>query len=158
MHRMKFRALAMLVGLSIPLGCSSGDGLGRAQVQGEVRVDGEPLDEGSINFFPAGDAEGPSAGGPIAQGKYNIAKVDGPVVGKNRVEIRGVKKTGRMVPNYMVPGTMQPELYEVLPPDVNTKSKLVRDVADGPNVIDFVDLKGQPIPPEKKVKEKEKGR
>jgi len=151
---MKSRALALLIGLLVPLGCSSGDGLERAQVRGEVQVDGQPLEEGSINFFPAGDAEGPSAGGVIAQGKYDISQESGPVVGKNRVEIRGVKKTGRMVPNHMAPGTMREELVEALPPDVNVKSKMVRDVAKGSNVIDFVDLKGQPIPPSK---EKGKG-
>jgi len=144
---MKARALALLIGLTVPLGCSFGDGLDRAQVRGEVRVDGEPLEEGSINFFPAGDAEGPSAGSVIAKGQYDIPQDKGPLVGKNRVEIRGVKKTGRMVPNYMAPGTMQPELMEALPAEVNTKSKLVRDVTAGSNVIDFVDLKGQSIPP-----------
>jgi hypothetical protein len=158
MYRLKARASALLIGLSIPLGCSAGDGLARAQVRGEVRVDGEPLEEGSINFFPAGDAEGPSAGGVIAKGRYDIPRDAGPVVGKNRVEIRGVKKTGRMVPNYMAPGTMQPELMEALPPDVNTKSTLVRDIAAGTNVIDFADLKGQSVPPpDEKGKGKGKG-
>ena len=149
MERMKACKLALLAGLFAALGCSSGDGLERARVRGEVRVDGQPLEDGSINFFPAGDAEGPSAGGVIKQGLYDIAQESGPVVGKNRVEIRGVKKTGRMVPNHMAPGTMREELVEALPPDVNTKSQLVRDVAAGTNVLDFVDLKGLPTPPEK---------
>ena len=154
MHRMKSRTVALLIGLSVPRGCSSDDGLSRAQVQGEVKVDGQPLEEGSINFFPAGDAQGPSAGGVIAQGRYDIPKESGPVVGKNRVEIRGVKKTGRMVPNHMAPGTMREELVEALPTDVNTKSQLVRDIASGSNVLDFADLKGLPTPPPEKEKSK----
>src|SRR5262245_49224594 len=99
MDRMKARAFALLIiGISVPLGCSSGDGLERARVRGQVQVDGQPLEEGSINFFPAGAAEGPTAGGVISKGLYDIPKESGPVVGKNRVEIRGVKKTGRKVP------------------------------------------------------------
>jgi hypothetical protein len=149
MDRMKARVCALLLtGCCVPLGCSSGDGLERAGVRGKVQVDGQPLDEGSINFFPAGGAEGPSAGGTIAHGTYDIPKASGPVVGKNRVEIRGVKKTGRQVPNHMAPGTMRDEIVEVLPAEVNTKSTLVRDVAKGTNDIDFVDLKGMPTPPE----------
>jgi hypothetical protein len=143
MDFMKARLLMPL--LVVVLGCSSEDG--RAPVRGEVKVDGSPLEEGSINFFPAGDAQGPSAGGVIAEGKYDIPQAMGPVIGKNRVEIRGVKKTGRQVPNHMAPGTMREELVEALPVEVNTKSQLVRDVVAGTNVIDFVDLKGLPIPP-----------
>jgi len=149
MHRLKATALTLSFTLAVPLGCSSGDGMERAQVRGKVHVDGQPLEEGSINFFPAGTAEGPSAGGVIAQGTYDLPQDLGPVVGKNRVEIRGVKRTGRMVPNHMAPGTMREELVEALPIDVNTKSTLVRDVASGSNVIDFLDLKGLPVPPEK---------
>ena len=135
----------LLVVLSVTLGCSSGDGLERAQVRGEVKVDGVPLEQGSINFFPAGTAEGPSAGGVIDQGKYDLPRERGPVVGPNRVEIRGVKKTGRMVPNAMGPGTMREELVEALPSDVNTDSTLVRDIAQGSNIIDFNDLNGAPV-------------
>jgi hypothetical protein len=150
MAHVKARAFAlMMIGVSVPLGCSSGDGTERARVRGQVQVDGQPLEAGSINFFPAGDAEGPTAGGVISKGMYDIPKESGPVVGKNRIELRGVKKTGRMVPNHMVPGTMREELVEALPADVNTKSTMVREVAAGTNDIDFVDLKGQPVPPEK---------
>jgi hypothetical protein len=53
-----------------------------------------------------------------------------------------------MVPNHMVPGTMREELVEALPPEVNAKSELVRDIAAGTNVLDFVDLKGLPTPPD----------
>jgi len=154
MDRMKSRVLTLLIGLAVPLGCSPEDGVSRAQVSGAVKVDGQPLEEGSINFFPAGDSQGPSAGGVIAKGRYDIAQETGPVVGKNRVEIRGVKKTGRMVPNHMAPGTMREELVEALPEDVNTKSQLIRDVVAGSNVIDFVDLKGQPTPPPEAAKGK----
>lgn len=149
MQRIWPRATALLIGATLPLGCWSGDGLQRAPVRGEVRVDGVLLEGGSINFFPAGTAEGPSAGGVITKGLYNIPEEGGPVVGQNRVEIRGVKKTGRMVPNHMAPGTMREELVEALPPDTNTKSKIVREVVAGSNVIDFPDLKGAPAPAKK---------
>jgi hypothetical protein len=154
MDLMKFRLLTLLLGVSVLSGCDSGDGLARARVWGDVLVDGEPLEKGSINFFPAGDAQGPSAGGVISGGKYDISQPTGPVVGQNRVEIRGVKKTGRMVPNHMAPGTMREELVEALPVDVNAKSKLVREVLAGTNKLDFTDLKGAPVPPAEATEEK----
>ena len=119
--------------------------MNRAEVRGEVKVDGAPLGEGSIDFFPAEGTVGPTAGGVIANGKYDIPRRKGPAVGRNRVEIHCVKKTGRMVPNAAEPGTMREETVEGLPADVNSKSTLVRDVSQGSNVIDFVDLKGLPL-------------
>jgi hypothetical protein len=141
MKRGKACALVLLVILSA-LGCSSGDGLNRAQVRGEVKVDGVPLEKGSIDFFPIEGTQGPSAGGVIENGKYLLARGKGPAVGRNRVEIHGVRKTGRMVPDHMNPGAMREELVEALPADVNAKSTLVREIAPGTNVVDFNDLKG----------------
>jgi len=124
------------------LGCSSGNGPDRAHVQGDVKVDGVPLEKGSIDFFPVDGTQGPSAGGVIENGKYDLALGKGPAVGRNRVEIHGVKKTGRKVPDHMAPGTMRDETVEAVPADFNTNSTLVRDIAPGSNVVDFNDLKG----------------
>jgi hypothetical protein len=125
------------------LGCSSDDG--RAEVRGQVMVDGQPLERGSIDFFPIEGTAGPTAGGVIENGQYHLPAGKGPAVGRNRVEIHGVKKTGRQVPDAMSPGAMREETVEALPPEANSKSTLVREVAAGSNVIDFPDLKGAPV-------------
>lgn len=134
--------VAVLLPILFTLGCSSGNGPDRAQVKGEVKVDGVPLEKGSIDFFPVDGTQGPSAGGVIENGKYDVARGKGPAVGRNRIEIHGVKKTGRKVPDHMAPGTMRDETVEAVPADFNTNSTLVREIAPGSNVVDFNDLKG----------------
>ena len=57
-------------------------------------MDGRPVDEGQITFFPTGDTAGPAAGGPIELGRYEIKQISGPTVGENLVEILAYKKTG----------------------------------------------------------------
>ena len=64
-------------------GCGGGD----ATVSGEVSYEGEPVTAGYITFAPA-DGKGPTAGGPIKDGKYTVEKVTpGPKV--VRVEAGG---------------------------------------------------------------------
>lgn len=137
---------ALLIGMAGLSGCSKQDGRERAAVGGEIKVDGQPLVDGSINFYPVDGNEGPSAGGVIKEGRYDLAADQGPVLGKNRVEIHGVKRTGRKVPNHMAPGTMRDELVEALGKEAHEKSTLVREVARGTNQFDF-DLKGAPEKP-----------
>jgi len=56
--------------VSLP-GCSKSDGV---TVSGTVTFDGRPVEEGYITLSPA-DGKGPSAGGPIKQGKFSISGV-----------------------------------------------------------------------------------
>ena len=67
--------------LAFLAGCG-GDGDG-ATVQGSVTFDGQPVEKGYINFFPA-DGKGRPAGGEINGGKFTVKGV---TVGKNRVEV-----------------------------------------------------------------------
>ena len=83
-----------LLGLASASGCSHAAN-SRAAVSGTVRLDSEPLKEGAIAFFPIQGTVGPSAAGVITDGKYDIPREKGPVIGKNRVEIRAFRKSGR---------------------------------------------------------------
>jgi hypothetical protein len=130
---------ALLVTLSI-LGCS-GDGLKRAAVSGKVLVDKVPLEEGAINFFPIEGTEGPSVGGKVVNGDYHIPRSQGVIVGKNRVEIYGFKKSGRKVPDVFDKNILVEERIDAVPADYNRKSTLVREIRDGDNTVDF-DLTG----------------
>ncbi|SIO55922.1 hypothetical protein SAMN05444166_5161 [Singulisphaera sp. GP187] len=70
-------------------GCGSGGGASAkyesARLEGEVTLDGKPLDEGSIQFVPS-NAEAPPVTVPILKGRYVAPKVG---VGKVTVILSG---------------------------------------------------------------------
>ncbi|MEX0793841.1 MAG: hypothetical protein WD045_11945 [Pirellulaceae bacterium] len=122
------------------MGCGGGQsGPPRGEVSGKVTLDGTPVEEGSITFLPSEGTSGPSAGAPITNGNYAIARQKGPVEGKYRVEIRATRKTGKSVPagSPFPEGTMIDETEEAVPAKYNTKSELVREIVAGENELDF---------------------
>jgi hypothetical protein len=127
--------------IALVAGCGTDEGPERAAVSGTVKVDGEPLAQGAITFQPTEGTEGPSAGGAVTDGKFDIPRENGVVVGKNRVEITGNRKTGRKVPDAGKPGTMSDELVSAVSVEANRKSNLVKTVTSGTNTFDF-DVKG----------------
>ena len=115
-------------------GCSAD----KAEVSGTVRLDGTLIEEGSINFIPVGGTTGPGAGAVITNGKYHIAPSTGVTVGKNRVELRAFKTTGRKVIDPTGrPGTFTQERVPAFPPEYNDDSKLVEEIHQGSNTLDF---------------------
>jgi hypothetical protein len=63
------------------------------KLEGMVRVDGQPVAEGFINFMPQGKKQAPPAKADIRDGRYSADKVPiGPVL----VMIRAPKKTGKV--------------------------------------------------------------
>jgi hypothetical protein len=120
------------------VGCSKPAGPQRGAVEGKVTLDGTEVSEGSIAFYPVGNTKGPSAGGPVRGGRYSIRAEQGPVVGRNRVEIHASRKTGRKVQAPMSdPGVMTDEIAEAVPARYNTQSTQEIDVQPGSNVQDF---------------------
>ena len=110
----------------------------RGAVSGEVTLDGQPLEQGSILFAPVDGTKGVVTGGPITGGKYSLSGEDGPTVGTNRVEIRAVKKTGKMVPKPLAPpGEMTELIIEAIPPRFNSASTLKTEIKPGQNKADF---------------------
>ena len=65
------------------------DDLPRQSVSGEVTLDGEPLESGSINFTPkdVGRADATAAGAVIIDGEYSIQRDKGPTPGTYLVSI-----------------------------------------------------------------------
>jgi hypothetical protein len=120
-------------------GCGRNDGVQRATVTGRVTFGGAEITEGSIAFYPIGATKGPSAGGAIQKGRYAVAAAQGPVVGRNRVEIRGpLRKTGRKIQsNVGPPGVMMDEEVEAVPDRYNSKSTLNCEIKPGNNTLDF---------------------
>jgi hypothetical protein len=118
----------------------------RAAVSGQVTLDGQPLASGTITFFPSGATKGPAAGGEIIDGKFSIPAHEGPVVGTNRIEVRSVQKTGRMVESPSAveadgpatEGMLVEEYADVVPKRYNTYSELERAIEpDIENQFDF---------------------
>jgi hypothetical protein len=134
--------LALAAGV---LGCGS-SGPQRASVAGEVTLNGSPIEQGTITFVPASGNAGPTAGGAIIDGKYNVPKAVGPLVGRQRVELRAWRKTGVMIPNPMSAGAMMEEKVEAFGAEFNDQSTLERDVASGHNVFDFALESVTPMP------------
>jgi hypothetical protein len=82
--------------LALSVGCSSGNGLNLARVQGKVTFKGEPVKKGTVFFFPDGSkgTVGPSAVGGITGGSY-IASTeyggDGVIVGTHKIGLSGLE-------------------------------------------------------------------
>jgi hypothetical protein len=110
----------------------------RAEVSGTVTYNGQPVEQGAISFFPAPGVVGPEAGGEIKNGKYFIPRKTGPVVGKNRVELRSFQKSGRRIQDPTAPpGTLTDEITNIFPPEFSSQSTLTKDIQKGKNEIVF---------------------
>ena len=131
------RFCVVLIALFVAGGCGS-SGPERAEVSGIVTLNGQPVSEGSINFFPTAGNTGPEAGGEIRAGKYHIPRAKGPVLGKNRVELRSFQKSGRKIQDPTAPpGTMTEEITNVFPAEYNKDSTLLREIQKGKNELPF---------------------
>ena len=119
------------------LGCAGSEPQ-LAEVSGTVQLDGTPIEEGSIQFIPVEGAKGPGAGGVITHGKYHITRDKGVTVGKNRVELRAFRKTGRRVIDATgPPGTTTDERVQAFPAEYNDRSTVVEEIQPGSNTIHF---------------------
>jgi hypothetical protein len=116
-------------------GCSDG----KVIVRGTVTVDGQPIDEGAISLEPA-DGQGPTTGGTIKGGKYELIGNAAATPGKKIVRIVGLRQTGKMIPaGPPAPrGTLIAEMIQCVPSHYNDQSRLQIEVTSGkPNTHDF---------------------
>jgi hypothetical protein len=134
-------AILVWLGALLLFGTGCSDGLRRAAVSGQILVDKEPLQEGKIDFFPSEPNAGPSTGAVVKDGKYSIPAGEGAIVGKNRVEIRGFRKSGRKTPDVWEKGKMIDEMISAVPAEFNDKTTLAREIQEGNNTLNF-DLPG----------------
>jgi glycine/D-amino acid oxidase-like deaminating enzyme len=104
-------------------------------VSGAVSFDGQPVAEGTIVFEPA-DGRGPTAGGAVAAGRYEVFAA---TPGEKRVRIFATRSTGRTLPTDPVPDAPLVEEIEAYIPDIyNACTTLACSVAErGPTVCDF---------------------
>lgn len=126
------RAVLVLfvVGLFCGLSGCSADGM--LELAGEVTLDGAPIDQGTISFFPA-DNKGASAEAVIAEGRYSVSLPRG----AKRVVIRGYKKVGERFP-WGKDNPPAPILEEIVPKSFNDESSLTFDAEENRQDADFL--------------------
>src|SRR6478672_8905937 len=86
-HKKTARLCAICLVIATCFGCGK-KGPQRAAASGHVTLDGQPIDQGVIQFLPVEGTIGPETGGVISKGQYDILKQRGPIVGKSRIELR----------------------------------------------------------------------
>ena len=111
---------------------------GRQALEGTVTVDGKPLGEGDIVFFPQPGTLGPTAGGQIVQGHFSVAPEGGTLAGTFRVEITATRKTGEQVKDPTLDNALVDRYEQYLPTRYNQQSELTAEVTEtGPNRFEF---------------------
>jgi hypothetical protein len=75
-------------------GCNRRTGPLRIAISGEVLLDGEPLESGRIQFTPVDETNGPAAVTTVIDGIYVFDPTNGPVVGKNKIQIESLPDPG----------------------------------------------------------------
>lgn len=104
------------------------------QAWGEVRWQGKPIEEGVIVFFPIEGTAGPSTGGGIKAGRYDVPEAKGPRAGGTyRVEITAAGKERLYDPSATpkASSTAVTVRDQLLPPRFNTASTLRAEIAPG---------------------------
>ncbi|MDR1384740.1 MAG: hypothetical protein LBJ67_12980 [Planctomycetaceae bacterium] len=121
MRRKHFIGLILVLLAVLLTGCGRSDG--RVAIRGNVALDGVPLADGTITFFPTDGGNGVSSGGSIQQGYYTSDLMPGKYV----VQITANRKTGKMISIYpdMPPSE---EFEQYIPAKYNKKSELTIDV------------------------------
>jgi hypothetical protein len=130
-------ALAAAYILFLLTGCGHDNPLGRKALSGAVTLDGQPLDQGSIEFHPMFEG-GVQSGGKITSGSYSIPAHEGVVVGKYRVSITDFVPTPPLPPGHMPGDDILPTPKLKVPPEWNTKSQHTIEVKKtGPFKFNF---------------------
>lgn len=111
--------------------CGCGGGPKQFTVTGSVSYQGQPVADGEIVFADA-QGTGPTAAAKIENGKYTIHTT----AGEKKVRITATRETGKIVEGAM--GAKYPQRVDLIPPQYNTATTLVRKVGpDGDLVLDF---------------------
>ncbi|MEX2170359.1 MAG: hypothetical protein WD851_13680 [Pirellulales bacterium] len=137
MHRLNRSAILLAVGLAIVPGCGERQPT-RSEVSGTVTFQGKPIEAGDIVFQPVdGEWKKFYAQGKIVNGKYEFKQL-GPVIGNNRVEVHGYKRTGRKTVNLAGKDLSKAtevveELVPYIPPEYNEGSTLTVEINPGVN-------------------------
>jgi len=129
----RFTLLVLLTPLlAAAPGCGK-SGPVRAPIQGKITFGGQPLAKGRILFTPIAPNQGPATSAMVAAGEYSIPQNEGPVVGKNRVEVEADLNLGFALDDEAAFAKRggKPLPPNPIPPQFNRESQLVVEVKRG---------------------------
>lgn len=66
-------------------------------VRGSVTLDGQPLEMGALHLQPEGAADGPTAGGTVADGAFELLPPQPLPPGRYAAHLTATRRSGRMV-------------------------------------------------------------
>jgi hypothetical protein len=133
--------VALVVGLALTAGCGKSD---RAEVFGQVTLNGKPINDGDISFYPEPGTAGAQSSAPIQGGKYHLGSEWGLVAGTYQVRINAYRaptdKSNMLAGGLLdkppeTPGI--PSRQQFLPKKFNTESTIEKlAVAPGQRKIE----------------------
>jgi hypothetical protein len=128
-------AALMLIGL---VGCGASGEPPRETISGTVTFDGEPLQEGTIQFMPeTPSTQATSAWGRVSGGKFEVLRDQGPSSGRYSVTIISGGDGAAGQPAGAMPGEGTP-VKEKIPEKYNARTTLTAEVKQGgPNTYEF---------------------
>lgn len=138
---LRFALLAgsMVFAAVVVAGCSS-----ETRIEGEVKLDGQPVNGGSISFFPEAEDGRYPVSGEIKDGKYLIDSKRTRIYGSYRVEINWLKETKEEeLDKSFDPPKKVFKTVQAIPEQYNKKSKLTAEIKPGLNTYNFTDLKSK---------------
>jgi hypothetical protein len=134
MSRSHARNAIILAGI-LALGLSGCEGrtddLPREAVSGSVKLDGQPLAKGIIQFAPTSDKVTTTARGEIIDGNYSISRAEGLVPGTYKVAISAFDNVEGAKALHGAPGKVGPPPKNIVPKQYNTASKLTAEIKGG---------------------------
>lgn len=133
-------SILLLGVVAVSLSACSSDAIDRARVSGTVSYNGQPLETGMIELYPIDGTGGPSTGGIIEQGQYEIPADKGPLVeGAYQVRITSMRKTGKTFVDRDRPNQVIDWPANLIPAQYNTQSTLKVTIASdrSQNKFDF---------------------
>lgn len=129
-----YAGLAMIAVMALCLGCAQESGPELGYVEGNVTLDGKPLDGAEVSFEPSDSR--PSVAFTDDSGHYVLKFTgarNGATVGTHTVRIVSARGSSGGEGD----GPLVKARRELLPPKYHEKSTLVAEVKSGNNTIDF---------------------
>ncbi len=118
-------------------GC--GGNVANKVVFGDITCGGERIESGSVRFVQIEDNQGPASTAQIIDSQYRIDVRGGVPIGKHRVEVEILRKTGRKVRDPLLVGGQTDERARISPDEyADERSPLQIEVtADSEGRFDF---------------------